>query len=342
MSRVPARPRATVALIALASVMAIPRPTPAQVYRLHVVTAECMPHGCRLVSASCSAVAIGRHKPGKELFLSAGHCLRGNVRSVSIEFGGSRRPAVVLAVSRHAGRDLAVLGADLPRHDVHCVAIADHPPAAGEPVMLASYPGGGEFEQRAGRVVPHGYRDVELVVNVPTRPGESGGAILDRHGRLAGIISATGPLAAPDHTLATGVTGIREMLRETFRAGVPHCGSGYAEPGNATGHDAPPAPTGPDSPDPDPHSEQAEPAGHGPRARDADCCRPELDARIAQLTLEIERLETRLVELGQRQIPVQVLSPDGRVAEERRVPLGEPIQLRLVPVNGIHNPLSRR
>ncbi|HUG91379.1 MAG TPA: serine protease [Planctomycetaceae bacterium] len=297
-----------------------PSQTLAQAYRLRVVSAECTPHGCRLAAAHCTAVAIGRHKPSREILLTAGHCVGGNVRSVAVEIDGGWRPAVVLAVSRQNGRDLAVLGIETAGRNLRCAALAERAAEAGEPVTLASFPGGGPLERRAGRVAAHRYRDVELVVDVPTRPGESGGAILDGEGRLTGIISATGPLPSPDHTLAAGASVIRAFLGETFRAGVPRCeeAAPFASPPDAgsSGHGPPDA---------------GAPAANAPPGLAADCCRPELDARLTAMSDAIEQLRGRIARLEQRPIPVQVLSPDGRIVDERRVLPGEPIQLRLVP-----------
>lgn len=292
----------------------------AQVYRLRVVSAECTPLGCRLRTAVCSTVAVGRHRPGREIFLSAGHCVRGSVRSAAIEIGGTWRPADVLAVSSDSGDDLAVLGVAYAGGDMACVEIAGQSAAPGNAVVLESFPEGGAFQRRAGRVAAHGYAGVELVVNVPTRPGESGGAILDRDGRLVGVISATGPLPVPSQTLASGVSGIRELLRETFRAGVPRCGV-TAVPNDPAAESPAEAADG----------DAATPPENRAPHRDGCRCRP-IDLRLAELTSEIERLRARLGVLESREIPVQVLAADGRIVDERRVPLGEPIQLRLVPL----------
>jgi Trypsin-like peptidase domain len=295
----------------------------AQVHQLRVVSAECTPRGCRLLTASCTATAIGRHRPGREIFLSAAHCLRGSLRSVSIRIGDSWHPAAVLAVSTRDGRDLAALGVSDPGIEPVCLELAPTPPAAGDLVVLDGFPDGGPRRRRTGRVAAHAYRDIELVVDIPTRPGESGGAILDSEGRLVGIISATGPLPTPNHTLATGIAGIRAFLHETFRAGVPRC-----DPAPAADHEiaiSPPTVEVPSATPPDRTAAPPDPA--------SPACRcTARDAQLAALAEQLEHLRTRLHELEHTQIPIETLTPDGEVLDHQRIPLGDPIQLRLTPV----------
>lgn len=210
-------------------------------------------------------------------------------------------PAVLLATS--ARDDLAVLGLNCSE-PLECVPLAAEPAAVGDVVTLLGVPGGGELRREASRVVEHRYREIELVVGTRTYSGQSGGAILNARGELVGVISGTAPARAPNHTLASGVVAMRRLLASTFRAGVPAC---IAE------IPAEPTPT-PDEP------------GETPAEREEA-----LLHEIAALREELIGLRTRLAAVEGTVIPVEILSPSGQVIESQSVPLGRPIQLRLVP-----------
>lgn len=299
-----------------------------QVHPLRFLTNECGFAGCRLAEGRGSAVAIGRHNAGKELFLTAGHCVRGQIARVEVGIGGTWRPAVVLGTACDQGQDLAVLGVNSRGEPVRCAAVAGADALVGARVTLAGFPGGLGFRTREAVVVEHGYQSVDLVVNVPTVPGESGGGVFNERGELAGIISATGPLPRPEQTLATGARRIRAFLEETL-AKMPDCGgrrAGSEQPRSAgevarllaeieglrarvaelESRRPVPGPAGP----PGPAGERGPP---GP-AGGSD-----------------EELRRRVEALEQARIPVQILAADGSVVDEASYRVGEVIRLKLAP-----------
>ena len=323
-SDLPWRAAAALVLAALASEPAI-----GQVYPIRVVTKECAVVGCRLAEARGSAVAIGRHSPGKELLLTAGHCVRGNVTRVEVGIGGAWYAAVVLGSALDGGQDLAVFGVNYSGEPLRCAPVADADAPIGARLLVAGFPGGAGFRSREAAVAQHVYRDVDLVVNVPTLPGESGGGVFNERRELAGIISATGPLPRPEHTLATGAKRIRAFLEKAV-GGVPEC-------------------------------RPAQPAADEPQPSIDHAARllaevEELKVRIAELEKREplaglpgppgergppgpagecdDELGERVAALEEQRIPVQILASDGTVVDEASYRLGEVIRLTLVPKGG--------
>ena len=299
-----------------------------QVHPLRVFTKECLPAGCRLAESRGSAVAIGRQSIGRELFLTAGHCVRGDVTRVEVGIGRQWRAAVILGRIVDERRDLAVVAAGFGGQPLACAPLAGSDAAPGTPVLIAGFPRGGDFRKRDAAIAPSKYLDVDLVVNAPTVPGESGGGIFTGDGALVGIISATGPLPRPDHTLATGVGRIRSFLHQAIGV-LPECGAKerpadrplpptelaallselaalrkkVAELESRTATAGPSGPRGP----------PGEPGPPGPAG--------ELDGELRR----------RIEELSELRIPVQILAADGTVLDQASYRLGEPIRLKLMP-----------
>ncbi|MCA9070076.1 MAG: trypsin-like peptidase domain-containing protein, partial [Planctomycetaceae bacterium] len=293
----------------------------AAVHPLRVVTLSCQEDHCQWVTAYGSAVSIGPSTADQELFLTAAHCVAGKIHRLEIGIQRQWYPATVLARKENQA-DIAVLGVRSPGVPIQAVKLAETGVAQGSQVTLTGFPNGGAYRRREGTVIPSRYRNYDLVVNLPSVPGESGGGIFNSQGELVGITSATAPAHAPTHTLATGIASIRGLLGET----LPTCPPCFRSPPKPQGQDiaariaelqteltrlrvrlaaletqrpqpGPPGPTGP----------QGEPGSTDPA-----------------ILHRLERLE-------QTQIPVQILSPDGIVLDESRYHLGEPLQFRLIP-----------
>lgn len=119
--------------------------------------------------------------------------------------------------------DLAVLTIDIPR-DIAPRPISMQPLAVGDAVWQSGYGNREEapaetwslvlpLREQVGDTI---YRYAEpslLMVSTPARSGDSGGPICDRHGRIVGIISATGEKAGFHVTLADQLW-LRDILPE--------------------------------------------------------------------------------------------------------------------------------
>lgn len=119
--------------------------------------------------------------------------------------------------------DLAVLTIDIPR-DIAPRPISMQPLVVGDAVWQSGYGNREEapaetwslvlpLREQVGDTL---YRYAEpslLMVSTPARSGDSGGPICDRHGRIVGIISATGDKAGFHVTLADQLW-LRDILPE--------------------------------------------------------------------------------------------------------------------------------
>lgn len=324
----------------------------AQVHRLRVRFQDCDARSCQWQTAYCSCVAIGRYQPGKEIFASAAHCVQHANSDVAIEIDGHWRTTVVLARAKD-GIDLALLGVNVPGEAAVTVTLAANRPQPGTTVVLRTYPRGGALQVRNGELIASRYPQLPIVVDRPSVPGESGGAVLLKDGRLAGIVSATGPMPNPRLTLASGPRQLRQLIRDTFQADPP---GEYQQPSNpqSSNHGAEPTLRVPTLPGVSgacsPPNCACQPCPGLAASVDIARLRAELNALRQQLArLEQERshappasddepsqvawqqLDQRLRRLEQLKIPVQILAADGRIIEEAAYPLGEPIPLRLIP-----------
>lgn len=294
----------------------------ADVHPLRVVTQSCQDQSCQRVTAYGSAVSLGRLPAGQEIFLTAAHCVAGNIHR--LEIGIQRRwyPAIVLTRQENQA-DIALLRVSFPGDPIPSVKLAESAASNGSQVTLTGFPNGGAYRRREGRVIPSRFLNYDLVIDQPSVPGESGGGIFNSRGELVGITSATAPAQAPTETLATGLTAIRRLLEQTFRT-CPPCFRSTPS---------------------------------SPKSEDSAARIAELETELARLrtrlaALEAQRLQPspcgpmgpqgepgstdpallrRLERLEQTEIPVQILTPDGKVLDESRYRLGEPLQFRLIP-----------
>lgn len=141
---------------------------------------------------SASATLVGG-SDGAARVVTNVHVVQG---ADSVQMDGAHSGAVV--AGRWAGRDLAELDVDVDAA-VGAGALPIGPdPQVGDRVAVAGYPEG-EFELRTGTVRSVELRENEgvpsraLVIDVPARPGHSGGAVLDGDGRVVGIVAARDP-----------------------------------------------------------------------------------------------------------------------------------------------------
>ena len=144
-----------------------------------------------------------------DLVLTAGHVVWGAEAWVVLA-PGSTLPIAARPVSVDPERDLAVLAVDRPLdHHVtipapHSLTLSEHVSASGYPLDVRE-PTPAAVSGEVSRVTRAGALHLAMLVN----PGHSGGPVIDREGRLVGIISARGRLEA-------GVEGL------VIAVGMPH------------------------------------------------------------------------------------------------------------------------
>ncbi len=128
-------------------------------------------------------------------FLTADHVLNSaNGRNVYLVYGraDSLRGEPARIVWRSANRDLALLKAPFPTPRFYQWTPANAWVPEGTPVIHAGIATG--FDSKPGKLLtsipPGNNRFRRFKINLPLRPGDSGGAVLDTRGRLVGINSA--------------------------------------------------------------------------------------------------------------------------------------------------------
>ena len=125
--------------------------------------------------------------------------------AVRLANGRQKRSATVLG--RDEAADLAVLRSELATEN--SLALREAAPRAAEPVLVAGFPlqsllASGPQVSTGIVTALAGIRDdaSRIQISAPIQPGNSGGPVLDREGRVLGVAASTlGTLAA---TIATG------------------------------------------------------------------------------------------------------------------------------------------
>ena len=104
------------------------------------------------------------------------------------------------------------------------------PPKPGDEVTVVGYPGGGELTLAPGSVVDlvndrrYGIEGRIMRLTAQVVPGNSGGPVLDRRGKIAGVVYAYE--LSTGYGLAIPVDTLRKLARAGGYEAVPACGSG--------------------------------------------------------------------------------------------------------------------
>lgn len=160
-------------------------------------------HKDGLIVTNAHVVARGRGDGNYQIALADGRTL----------------PARVIA--RDDERDLAALavdGKDLPVIPVGS-AKRLHPGewvfAVGHPWGIRNVTTGGVVIGRGDRIpeLPIGYRNDWVVVDLQLRPGNSGGPLVDTHGRMIGVNTI---MTGPGVGMAVSVDAVKDFLRQTI------------------------------------------------------------------------------------------------------------------------------
>lgn len=138
---------------------------------------------------SGKALGSGFYLGSDGLLLTAAHVIIANKVEVHTR-GGQTLPAHVVRLSRQ--RDVALLALDNPSPRP-CLAIESTPQATGADVYAIGAPAGEELAFSMSRGIVSGLRtiaDVPLIqTDASLNPGNSGGALLDKQGRIIGVVS---------------------------------------------------------------------------------------------------------------------------------------------------------
>jgi S1-C subfamily serine protease len=149
---------------------------------------EAVPPAVVLVSDGCRFGAGIVWDAADGLVLTALHVVEGMAEIRISLGGGAAQPARI--VDREPALDLALLRASGPLGRAASVRTASAPPARGDPVRLLGYPGGraaaahGTILEASRRFAGSSY----LEIAGRAEPGASGGAVIDAHGAVVGIV----------------------------------------------------------------------------------------------------------------------------------------------------------
>lgn len=125
-------------------------------------------------------------------FLTAAHVVAGTERGVLTDFRGAKVPYVVVIIS--TTHDVAVLETQepitLPERSIDCRV-----PAIGEDVEFIGHPLRWDYVHGWGRVASRsievpGFLASGVWIASPVGAGQSGSAVLDKNGRIVGIVTA--------------------------------------------------------------------------------------------------------------------------------------------------------
>jgi S1-C subfamily serine protease len=181
----------------------------------------------------------GGKKFGTGFFVSAeGHILTNNHVVEGCKSLATRDGLALSVVSQNQGADLALLKGDIrPR----AFAVFGKPPRIGEPVMAFGFPLPGllssEGNSTTGIVsaLSGPNDDLNIIqITAPVQPGNSGGPLVDEHGRVVGVVVAK--LDAAEVEKVTGDIpqnvnfAVRGNLVTTFldSTNVPHRTGSFA------------------------------------------------------------------------------------------------------------------
>lgn len=228
----------TLALAALTMLGGLLGPAPARA-RCHAWCAQL--RAVRAATANVDGRCRGVLVDDRQTVLTAAHCVRRGERKLAIEIGGQVHRAVVQWL--HRGRDLAL---------VHL-----RKAAAGRPLAVARelpeldqqllYAGGADASaqrvkiQRLARCPSLPCVEKALFTTLNARPGDSGSPLVDREGRVVGLVhgGASCHIAAPTHHVGKWLSlpnaarcGLDSALRSARCGGAtpPSCPTSQPRP----------------------------------------------------------------------------------------------------------------
>jgi S1-C subfamily serine protease len=180
----------------------------------------------RVRNVSCIGVGVGSgFAIDDDLLVTNRHVLAG-AEDIQVSTWDGRTLEVSTAeVGVLGDLGLAVVDGKLPR-----VGRYGSAPQAGAEVIVAGYPLGGELTIGQGTVVdyvrggPFGIPGRIMRLTARVQPGNSGGPVLARSGRIVGVVFAIE--LATNYGLAIPVDTLRKLARSGGYEPIPPCGSG--------------------------------------------------------------------------------------------------------------------
>jgi S1-C subfamily serine protease len=180
----------------------------------------------RVRNISCLGVGVGSgFAIARDILVTNRHVLAG-AESIEIStWDGRTLQAEAAEVGVLGDVGIAYVRGALPH-----VGRYGAPPKPGDEVTVVGYPGGGELTLAPGSVVDlvndrrYGIEGRIMRLTAQVVPGNSGGPVLDRRGRIAGVVYAYE--LSTGYGLAIPVDTLRKLARAGGYEAVPACGSG--------------------------------------------------------------------------------------------------------------------
>lgn len=180
----------------------------------------------RVRNVSCLGVGVGSgFAIAKDVLVTNRHVLAGAETIEVSTWDGRTLPATAAEVGVLGDLGVAYVEGALPQVGAYGAS-----PVAGDEVTVVGYPAGGELTLAPGTVVDlrpgRRFGIPGRVMRLTSRvvPGNSGGPVLDRRGKIAGVVYAYE--LATGFGLAIPVDTLRRLTREGGYEPVPPCGSG--------------------------------------------------------------------------------------------------------------------
>jgi S1-C subfamily serine protease len=179
----------------------------------------------RVRNVSCLGVGIGSgFAIARDVLVTNRHVLAGAERIEVSTWDGRTLPATAAEVGVLGDLGVAYVEGRLPQ-----VGSYGASPRPGDEVTVVGYPGGEELTLSPGTVVDllpgGGYGIPGRIMRLTSRvvPGNSGGPVLDRRGKIAGVVYAYEPTTS--FALAIPVDTLSRLTRKGGYEPVPPCGS---------------------------------------------------------------------------------------------------------------------
>jgi hypothetical protein len=283
------------------------------VVRLVQTVQQCGQYSCRLIKTCGSGAVVGRLKlSGRLVVLTCAHGWTDATR-ISVEFPDVGTYAgEFICIDRQADLGLISINKAIGMRFL-CLPIADDPARAGDRVEAYGFPGGGRLRVRRTEIKR--YEGGNMIVDASLY-GESGGPIV-QNGRVVGVIWGT-----------SNRDGYCVQL-QTIRSFVASCmQSGDSITWGAT------VPATDDAPPPPLVESRPRPPARPPAGADRgmEPIRPPIVTK-AEIAAIASRLEERLKNLENTEVPVRIVDAEGKIVQEVKVRpyKGDPIILRLSP-----------